>query len=90
MKKKCNVAEGEIFSVSDPIKIKRQQKAPFTKITLGLVTEDGQKIFFEVREMVSGWSDLKVGQPASVEYYFTGSIKGDKVYNNVIAKSITI
>lgn len=90
MKKRCNVVEGEIISVSKPIKIERQQKASFTKVTMGLRTDDGQIIFFEVRDILSGWDILKLGETATVEYYFAGSTRGDKVYNNIIAKSINV
>ena len=88
MKKNLNVIKGEITDISSIITIERQQKSSFRKVTVGVMTEDGQLIFFEVRDVVKGWDAIKVGEQVSISYYFAGSIKDDKLYNNIIAKFI--
>lgn len=90
MNKNLSIIEGEIISVSAPLHIERREKPSFVKVTMGLRTSDGQIIFFEVRESVISFEQLLSGGTASVEYYFAGSIKGDKKYNNIIAKHITL
>jgi|694.fasta_scaffold00217_81 hypothetical protein len=78
--------EGKIIAVTNAIQIERRDGNPFNKRTIGVETNEKQIVFFESRiDLDTQW---KIGEKVSVQYYFAGSIKGEKVYNNIIASKI--
>jgi len=84
--RKTYVLEGKIITLTDVIQIERKNGNPFSKRTIGVETNEKQIVFFESRiDLDTEW---QIGEQIKVEYYFTGSIKGDKVYNNVVASKI--
>lgn len=88
MRKQLTVITGEVFSLSKPLHVERLKKASFTKKTLGIITKDQQKVFFELREPFL--EELKVGDNVTIEFYFAGSIKEEKSYNNLIVANAII
>lgn len=86
MQKSTAILCGSVQSVGPVITISRENKRPFEKRIIGIETEDQQLVFFESRNNLR--ESLPVGTKVEVEYYFAGSIKGDKSYNNIIASNI--
>ena len=78
--------EGEVIISTDVVQIERKGGNPFTKRTIGIETNEKQVVFFESRvDLDTKW---QIGKQVKVQYYFAGSIKGDKIYNNIIASKI--
>ena len=88
MQKETCSLYGKVHSVGPTISIDRDKKRPFKKRIVGVETEDQQLVFFESRNNLN--QPLKIGSSVEVHYYFAGSIKGDKNYNNIIASDIYI
>lgn len=88
MRKQLIAITGEVFSISKPLHVERLKKASFTKKTLGIVTKDQQKVFFELREPFL--EELEVGDNTTIEFYFAGSTKGEKSYNNLIVANAVV
>ena len=61
----------------------------FQKRVLGLDTEDGHIMFFQVRpKNFEQVQFFRVGMDVKVGVYFAGSEKEDKKYNNIIGEEI--
>lgn len=88
MQKNLSKISGKVISVSEPIFIERKEKNSFTKVTVGVSTKDQQTIFFELRETLPLMPE--VNDNVIVSFYFAGSTKGEKVYNNIIATNFVI
>lgn len=88
-----NILRGYVINISDLVQIRRTTKPDIFKKTLDIITEDQQKVFVEVRN--TGIKELeregiKKSSYVEIEYLFEGSEKGDKKYNNVVAKTIKL
>ncbi|ALN97177.1 single strand DNA binding protein [Flavobacterium phage Fpv1] len=78
--------EGKVIISTDVVQIERRDGNPFSKRTIGVETNEKQVVFFESRvDLDNEW---QIGEQVKVQYYFAGSIKGDKIYNNIIASKI--
>lgn len=88
MQKETSTISGEVYSVSEVISIERNNKKPINKRTIGVKTEDQQLVFFESR--INLKQHLPEGTKVVVDYYFAGSIKGERSYNNIIAENIWV
>jgi len=58
---------------------------------IGLETPDEQVAFLEIRNKRIGPfvdSDFKIGENVEVDMTFQGSIKGDKMYNNLYTHAV--
>lgn len=78
--------EGKVIISTDIMQIKRKDGNPFCKRTIGVETNEKQVVFFESRiDLDTNW---EIGEQVLVQYYFAGSVKGDKIYNNIIASKI--
>lgn len=88
MTRETSSFDGKIESVGQINTIDRKEKKPFRKRIIGIKKEDGQVAFFESRKDLD--KDLPIGSDVTVHYYFAGSVKGDKQYNNVIINHIQI
>lgn len=88
MPKETSTMYGRVHSTGPIISIDRENKKPFRKRIIGVESEDQQLVFFESRNNLD--APLKIGTEIEVEYYFAGSIKGDKQYNNIIAANIYV
>lgn len=86
MNKKTVIFYGEVVSVGDIMNIDRKGKRPLKKRIVGVKSDDQQLVYFEQREKLD--EKLELNQPVSVHYYFAGSSKGEKNYNNIIAIDI--
>ena len=84
--RETNSFDGVIEHVGDINTIDRKEKKPFTKRLIGVKKEDGQLAFFELRKDLD--KELPIGTKITVHYYFAGSVKGDKWYNNAIIKDM--
>lgn len=82
MNKETSSFSGVILSVSEVATIDRKDKKPFRKRLIGIKKEDGQVGYFESRKELE--KELPAGMKVTVHYYFAGSSKNDKCYNNVI------
>ena len=87
MDRKYFQLEGRISLVTESSEIKKKNGKTFSKRTINVETEDQQVVFFESR--INLEIDWEIGKKVKVLYYFCGSIKGDKMYNNVVAANIT-
>lgn len=87
MLKKTCYFEGEVISMGEIISIQKGNKE-FKRRLLGVISEDNQVIYFEARKTLNGLPDI--GKKVKVEYYFAGSCKGDKVYNNIVILNIEL
>lgn len=86
MQKEKNIIYGKIHNVGPIISVNRSEKKPLKKRIVSVETQDQQLIFFESRNNLN--RNLEIGTFVKVEYYFAGSIKGDRNYNNIIASNI--
>lgn len=78
--------EGKITIVTESVTIERKDGNPFNKRTIGVVTDEKQVVFFESRKDLN--VQWQIGDKVKINYYFAGSFKADKIYNNVIASKI--
>jgi hypothetical protein len=85
MLKNTSLFGGKVLSVG-PITVIEKGSRNFKRRLLGVISEDNQVIYFEVRKGLNDMPEL--GKEIVVEYYFAGSCKGDKVYNNIILLTI--
>jgi len=84
---------GFIEDIGEIQQIRRTTKPDLLKRTISIVTEDGQKVYMELRN-----SYIKELQREGVEknsyvevnYVFEGSERNDKRYNNIILKKIKL
>lgn len=84
---------GFIEEIGEIQQIRRTTKPDLLKRTISIVTEDGQKVFMEIRN-----SYIKELQREGVEknsyvevgYVFEGSERNDKKYNNIVLKRIKL
>lgn len=86
MQRETSSFDGKIECVGEVNTIERKEKKPFKKRIIGVKKEDGQLAFFESRKDLD--KDLPIGSDVTVHYYFAGSIKGEKWYNNAIINHI--
>lgn len=82
MNKETTSFSGTIHSVSPVATIDRKDKKPFRKRIIGIKKTDGQVGFFESRKDLE--KDLLIDTPVTIHYYFAGSVKDEKCYNNLI------
>lgn len=87
MKKNLMSMTGKVISVGAVVSIEKKHKT-YSRRLIGVQSEDEQVVFFEQRKDFD--VDYSAGMPVKVDYYFCGSMKGDKVYNNIIATSISV
>lgn len=78
--------EGKVIISTDVVQIERKDGNPFSKRTIGVETNEKQIVFFESRVNLD--NEWEIGEQVKVQYYFAGSVKGDKIYNNIIASKI--
>lgn len=84
---------GFVEDIGEIQQIRRTTKPDLLKRTISIVTEDGQKVYMEIRN-----SYIKELQREGVEknsyvevnYVFEGSERNDKRYNNIILKKIKL
>lgn len=63
----------------------RRGRPDFSKRMVDAVTADGQKLYGEVRNsMIPVLNHFKVGDIVEIDYFFAGSEKDGKKYNNII------
>lgn len=82
MNKETTSFSGTIHSVGQVNTIDRKDKKPFRKRIIGIRKADGQIGFFESRKDLE--REIPIGTKVTIHYYFAGSIKEDKQYNNLI------
>lgn len=87
MERQLDTFTGEITHITEVRTIERLAKAPFKKSTIGIKKSDGQTAFFENRKKLK--EELNVGDIVTIIYYWAGSIKDDRMFNNVIISKIT-
>ncbi len=90
-KKQLTWTDAIVDKISDMEIINRPGKEPVEKKTLTLITEDGQKGFFEAKRYVlSKLTTLEIteGARVSVGFVFVGTEKNGKVYNNLFINEI--
>ena len=88
MNKETDSFEGTIQCVGEISTIQRKDKKPFDKRLIGVQKDDGQLAFFESRKQLD--MELPIGTRVVMHYYWAGSIKNEKMYNNIIVTHIQI
>lgn len=91
-KKEFNLC-GFIEDISDIQQIRRTTKPDLLKRTISLITEDGQKVFIEIRNAYIKElqrEGVVINSFVDVDFVFEGSEKGDKKYNNIILRKIKL
>lgn len=78
--------DGKIECVGEINTIERKEKKPFRKRIIGVRKDDGQLAFFESRKDLD--NEIPVGSLVTIHYYFAGSVKNEKWYNNAIINHI--
>lgn len=79
--------QGTIDYIGEIVTVKRENKKALSKRTVGVISDDNQRVFFEYRDKLD--RNIGVGDAVKVDYYFSGSAKNDKLYNNIIAVGIS-
>jgi len=87
------VLEGFVEEIGPIVQIRRTTKPDLLKKTLTILTEDGQKVFMEIRN-----TSIKELQREGIElhslvrvnFIFEGSEKDDKKYNNILIRKIKL
>lgn len=80
-----------IVSIGEIETYERQGREPLSKRMVALETDDGQKLFAEIRPSNFEVSQyLRANQRVKIFYVFIGSEKNGKQYNNIIITEIEI
>lgn len=87
MAKVTDTFTGKIHCIGEIISVQRKDKQTFDKRTIGVQKEDGQIGFFEMRKNLEA-ENIQVGLDVTVHYYWAGSIKDKKWYNNIVITHI--
>lgn len=77
---------GEIITIGDVFVLERNERPSINKRTIGVKGYGQQVVYFEHRNTLN--ENIKIGSLVRVAFYFAGSQKGDKNYNNIIAHTI--
>jgi len=80
--------EGKVIHIGEPVTIERPNKTPFRKSTIGVEKADGQIAFFENRKRIK--VELNEGDLVTIYFRWAGSIKGDRMFNNIVISKIEI
>lgn len=80
-----------VVSIGNVETFERMGKTPLSKRNIALETEDGQKLFCEIRPSNFEVAEyIRSGHKIKVSYIFAGSSKGDRQYNNIIITKLEI
>jgi len=91
MKKALTWTAAIVDKISESETIQRAGKEPVEKKTITLVTEDGQKGFFEARKIILQKIErlgIQEGTKVNVGFVYVGTEKNGKVYNNLFINDI--
>lgn len=90
MKKKLIYIEGMVLDIFPSQEYKRGEKV-FTRATFSFITEDNQLVFLEIRDSVLRRFralGIEISDRLSVGFYFDGSQKKDKRFNNIVVQEL--
>ena len=91
MIKKTATIVGKVITKSEVVTIPRANKDDLLKQSIGIETDDGQKVFFEVKpNHFEKVKFIRMGMEISVSYFFSGSEKNGKQYNNIWISEIDV
>lgn len=81
--------QAEMTFIGELQVFRRNNKPDFSKKMVDLKTNDGQRLFCEVRNSkIPLLNDLSIGDIVTVELLFAGSEKNGKKYNNLYIVNI--
>lgn len=82
---------GYFEKMTKPESIVVEGRAPKKRAVVTITTEDGQKAFFEIRDVVIsriGKLGIMPGDQVEIGFVFIGSEKNGRVYNNLFINEI--
>lgn len=75
----------QIVYMSEVKLFRRNKKQDFSKVMVDVVTTDDQTIYCEVRNNnIEILANFRVGDLVTIEFFFAGSEKNGKKYNNCV------
>lgn len=84
---------GKVESISDKKLFERALRPNLEKIILEILSDDNQRVFFEVRDScikILEYENIRVGDTVEVKYAFQGSRNGDITYNNIVVTTVKL
>lgn len=84
---------GKVIYISDIQRYERTSRPDLTKVMIGVLGDDGQKVFFEARDLAIitlKRENIKLDDYVTVNYTFSGNIRGIVTYNNIVINNITL
>lgn len=84
---------GKVIYISDIQRYERTSRPDITKVMVGVLGDDGQMAFFEARDLAIitlKRENIKLDDYVTVNYTFSGNIRGVVTYNNIVINSIAL
>lgn len=84
---------GKVIYISDIQRYERTSRPDITKVMIGVSGDDGQMVFFEARDLAIitlKRENVKLDDYVTVNYTFSGNMRGVVTYNNIVINSIAL